>query len=352
MIIELKGINKNKLVKDYLKTKGEMLYTRSMNIYTLMELHKGLVEISNAKHNYGDDMIEKLMRCSKSENKVFLQSEYVATYIKKAIKEIMNEKDFNEAAITAINSFRYFSEMNSYELLSIHLGIKKYYSEKTKVSNVYSIPDGKNKEIVTKPNYNISILFEEFLLNLPSEGVRDLFIASPYYRTQFTKHLLLYNGLNDDASFYAGLGVRESDINTDKLMGIFCDLLMFSEHWATEFLEFVKDMETLGASEFITAFYEFALCGFNATDRRNYNNYSLRGSEARDKGLQNKAKSIAIMALGMSRIEDDKEYQKYQLHETERIKSNFFEVAREFIHDNRLDIPVTYEFPEMHGTYK
>ena len=76
-------------------------------------------------------------------------------------------------------------------------------------------------------------------------------------------HILNSNGLSNRESYYSGIGVDDRTLNKDGLVSIFMQLLKLDKSYALEFVEMVKKMKTLGASEFISTFKEFVANGFS-----------------------------------------------------------------------------------------
>ena len=76
------------------------------------------------------------------------------------------------------------------------------------------------------------------------------------------KDILSKSGLNSRASFYSGRGVNCGDLNDKNLFLIFQELLKLDSNYAVEFVEVVMQMKTLGATEFINSFMNFAMNGF------------------------------------------------------------------------------------------
>ena len=332
----------------YFETNGAILDT-DLPERILIDLHKDLINASDDEHDYGYDMIAKLIRSNSGANKEFLRSYYVSDYFKQAIKEIVNPEDFSESAIKVINSGKDFKDMSSGELYEIYSGITNYYNRPLKVVNVYTIADGKpngeSKDFVQKRVHNISYFFKEFLFNCPGENVRGVILLSAALRDKFARYILNANGLNDDPAFYAGRGVCISDLNSQKLYGIFYDLLEFdSTWWAKNFLELVKKMETLGATEFINTFLTFAAFGFISKVQPSQNNYSLESKWNSDYERYNAAETISVFALfNAKKLGNDLES---QIHASRLIKDDFFKKVEEYAHYRYLGFDYEYEYDE------
>ena len=318
----------SELFKLYLETNGNMIAKR-MNLDSLIDLHKELIAASTDKKDYGYEAIEKMLEGG--ENSMFLRSSYVSDYFKNALKEIVSKEDFTDYAIDAINSDKAISDMNAEELYAIYFGVSKYYSK----------PYDKNRK------HNVSYFFKKLLFNIPSIGVKDLIMSDVAIRDSFARYLLTTNGINDRPSFYAGRGANGIDVTDKKLFGIFGDLDVFDDKWAQAFLEVVRDMETLGATEFINTFLYFALLSFSSTWSTVLsldNNYSLDGVGGSDTAHYYFAEAISTIALAEEKSgRNSLDSQKIT---TAIIKNNFFRSVLDYIQIVGANIEFDYQFDE------
>ena len=85
------------------------------------------------------------------------------------------------------------------------------------------------------------------------------------------KNILIRSGLKDIKS-YEGHGVDLNDLSSVHLMCVFRDLVSIDPVYALEFIDLVKSMKDLSASNFINNFNMFALNGFSAKGMVNTNN--------------------------------------------------------------------------------
>lgn len=213
----------------------------------LIELHKRLIGKKDKRNlvNYAIDLIKTLLYGGYCRS--FIESDYMSDYFKDGIKEIINPVDFSREATILINSDKSFRDMSGEELRIINNSVNSYYERKT-------------NDMVS----NISIYFQDYLCNLREYGVKWLIANDLGLRKHFAKHILNMFGLKDEESWYSKRGVNTVDLNSATLGNIFHQLSKYNYKWSTEFVELVKNMELLGARDFVPTFLDFAKAGFDS----------------------------------------------------------------------------------------
>ena len=118
------------------------------------------------------------------------------------------------------------------------------------------------------------------------------------------------------ASFYSGRGVNRGDLDEKKLRSIYLRLYKLNGNYAGEFVRLVREMKTLGASEFITNFLAFASNGFKIENLQlDDSNISVDDLDAEGRDM------VALLSI-LSTISRGDDMQ-YQITESETIKWNF-----------------------------
>lgn len=230
--------------------------------------------------------------------KKFIQSKYLSDYFKSSIKELLSNKELDSEVLNTLNSDKTINDMSEKELLSINSAIKNFYAKSSGTEEP-----------------NISNCLMSLLYKLDGPGVIS-FIKNNVNKRDLASHILLTSGLTDSGSYYSGRGVNYGDLNENNLVAIFSKLLKIDGDYATNFVEMVNKMKTLGATEFINTFMNFAINGFKVEALNlESNNVSLDEvyGEARDIiGL------ISIFSV-MNKGND----QDYQIRASEQIKDSF-----------------------------
>ena len=233
---------------------------------------------------------------SKGEND-FIDSKYLSDYFKTSIKELLGSENISDEVKNAINSNKSFNDMSEEEIKAIYSSIQGFYE--------------KAKERPT----NVASFIMLYLYKLDGKGVTS-FIKNNVNKRDLASHILCTCGLNDRASYYSGRGVNHSDLNDGNLVAIFRKLLKLDENYAIEFVEMVKQIKTLGATEFINSFMNFAANGFKTENLQiDDSNISVDGlyGETRD------AAAFVSILTAMSRGNDT----YYQKTATEEMKNSF-----------------------------
>lgn len=279
----------------------------NMSEEKLIEVHKMLVGKSS-KGEYreiedcGVEFISEFLDCDRKtivyeyskEAKKFINSKYLSDYFKASIREFLSDKDLSIEVLNALNSDKLINEMSEEEITAIYMAIKPY------------LPRIKN---------NAANSFMQLLYKLNGTGVIS-FIKNNISTTDLARHILVTSGVGDRASYYSGRGVNYGDLNENNLVAIFNKLLNIDADYAMNFVEMVRKMKTLGATEFINSFMSFAACGFKV-ERTNIvdSNVSFDGAygKARD------ALALASVLSVMGRSND----QSYQISASEQMKRAF-----------------------------
>ena len=213
--------------------------------------------------------------------------------------------------------------MSAEELSGIYSSIRNFYRESEQETS------------------NIAGSIMSFLYKLNGKGVVS-FIKNNVNNQDLASHILLTSGLNDRASYYSGRGVNYGDLNEKNLIAIFGKLLKLDQSYATEFVEMVKQMKTLGATEFINSFMNFADSGFKLEHLKNEDsNISLDGlyGQAGD--------TVAFISISstMSRGND----MDYQISVSEGMKHSFISRIRPILIE--MNSKFTYDYNQSYNPY-
>ena len=232
----------------------------------------------------------------------FISSKYLSDYFKDSISQLLDGTKSKEIE-TILNSDKDINEMSEEDIKMMYDAIVEYYHINRK-----------------SPKPNISSKFLTYLYKLDGKGISS-FLKNNIDGETIARQILLTSGLNDRASYYSGRGVMYCDLNEKNLVPIFEKLLKLDINYAVEFVEMVRKMETLGATEFINSFIGFANKGFKSDSLKTENsNISLDGvhGEARD--------TIAFISIfsAMSRGNDT----DYQVRASEQMKNSFISIIR------------------------
>ena len=277
----------------------------------LIETHKKLIGKTCKSHYYeikdcGVEFIEEFLSRDwgrtidyqySSGAKKFIQSKYLSDYFKNSIKELLSTQELSDEVKNALNSDKLINDMSEEEIKSICSSINDFY---------------KNSE---QKIVNIAGSIKSFLYKLNGKGVMA-YIKNNVSNDSLAIDILRTSGLCDRASYYSGRGVNRGDLNERNLVAIFRKLLKIDQNYAIEFVEMVKQMETLGATEFINSFKKFAKNGFKLENFKvDDDNISLDGLY----GQQRDAVAFISLLDTMSRGSDS----AYQTSASEEMKDEF-----------------------------
>ncbi len=227
----------------------------------------------------------------------FTQSKYLSDYFKSSIKELLESENISDEVKSAINSDKLFNDMSEEEIKAIYSSIQDFY-----------------KKASPRP-VNIADYIMFYLYKLDGKGVTS-FIKNNVNSRDLASHILCTCGLNDRASYYSGRGVNYSDLSGNNLVAIFNKLLKLDKNYAIEFVEMVKQMKTLGATEFINSFMNFAANGFKTE------NLQLDDSNISVDGLYDETRDTAAFVsilTAMSRGND----MNHQVYASNEMKNSF-----------------------------
>ncbi len=284
---------------------------RSMSTNDLIDAHRDLVGESCSDEYYeiedcGVELVADLLQLDRGWTrpyhyppviKSFFKSEYLSDYYKNSIKKLLSSETLSEEVTNALNSDKLINDMTEEEIKGIWSSVRLFYAN------------------TTEKTCNVSAYFTSYLLKLDGNGVKS-FIKNNMTAENLSDYILNTSGLTSRSSYYSGRGVKFSDLNSDHLTEIFKKLLKYDKDWALEFVEMVKKMKTLGATEFIESFKSFAYNGFKTKGMNiEDSNISLDGvyGEARN--------AVAYFSLldVMSRGQDE----QYQIDASNQMKEDF-----------------------------
>ena len=314
---------------EYLKIRSSIGSSTSLD--EMIRTHKKLIGKSY-KDEYRDikdcgiDYVEKLFDLEFGRTivyefspcaKAFIFSKYLSDYFKDGIRELLKGEKLDKVVTNAINSDRSFNDMSEEEITKINSAIRDFY----------------RKNEVDKPNIAGDIYAYLFKL----DGIGPIrFIKNNTDNDRLARAILLTSGLNDRASFYAGRGVNFGDLNERNLVAIFYKLLKLDKNYATEYAEMVKQMKTLGATEFINSFIKFAHKGFTTKGLvTSDDNISLDGAYGVERDLIAFAAIFATMGIGND--------SNWQISETARMKNAFFSMISNVMRGIKPDFNYTPE---------
>lgn len=253
----------------------------------------------------------------------FIYSRELSDYFKNVIGSIIPEKRLSSKAKKVLESEKTFNEMNATELRSIYGSLIKFYGTKDSEGAPYIVS-----------------IFKTYLYKLDGVGVKT-FIKNNIDSREIASHTLLTSGLLDRASYYSGRGVMRGDLNENNLITIFKKLYKLDKAYADEFIKLVKEMPTLGATEFITSFLKFGANGFKVEDQ------TIEKSNVSLDGVYDKARdAVALVSLFsvMRRGNDHDE----QVRESNYIRDAFMNKVR-FVDKSYWDAAAKAEEKESQG---
>lgn len=200
---------------------------------------------------------------------------------------VYSDTNFSVDVLGLLIAKRSFNQMSEEEIAAIVSAMDRL-EQKPKFSKIHELRN----------------TFFNYLYHLKGEG------ASSYLKNRvpaydFANHILSTSGFVAMPSFYSGRGVNTNDLNDKKLVSIFKKLLKYDVTYACHFVEFVKQMKTLGATEFITSFQDFACNGFEVDPKfLSDNNYSVDGLNP------NTYNDFVYLMIGESRFATNRDYQE------------------------------------------
>lgn len=286
--------------------------------HEIIEMYKSLAGKKNTSYSFIDDCGEEFIDIFVRRDldgtvayqytrggMAFLQSKFLSDYFKnKILCFFMKDKD------------TVYSDTNPpVDLLGLLISKKSFNQmSEEEIAAIVAAMD----RLEAKPNFSkmheLRSTFLNYLYHLNGDGASSYLKnhISPY---DFANHILSTSGLVAMPSFYSGRGVNTNDLNDKKLVSIFKKLLKYDVMYAYHFVEFVQQMKTLGATEFITSFRDFACNGFEVDSKfLSDNNYSI------DDLNPNTYNDFVYLMIGNSQFATSRDYQNAK---SEVIKRSF-----------------------------
>lgn len=244
------------------------------------------------KKNYGRSIVIEYTKGQKD----FFKSKYLSNYFKESIKEMLGET-ITEELLSLLNSDKDINDMTESEIKLINDSIEMFYET-----------HGPSE----KPN--IASRFSYYVYKLDGQGIID-YIKNHINPGKLARDILLTSGLNPTSSYYSGRGVNYGDLNDKHLVSIYKKLLVIDPQYASNFVELVNQMKTLGATEFIETFLNFGYTEFRCDDASMIydNNISLNGVSGK----------AAYVIGAISFFEASRRDESYQIDATEGMKEAF-----------------------------
>ena len=254
-----------------------------------LKIHKSLVgtyykDYNNQLIDCGISYIERLLTCDYGRSivysytqgaKKFIQSDYLSKYIKEKIKELIYRNRINTDAIKVLNSDITFNDMTCEQIRSI------YYTIYKKDEEGYA-------------NTAIGKCLKYYIYKLDGKGATE-FIRKYLDNKKVGEYILCTSGLIARSSYYSGRGVKRGDLNERNLIAIFGKLVKLNPNYASEYADMVLNMQTLGATEFIEAFLDFAESGFKS----NVSQYNKRQISLDGLNLKSAMSVSRLAMIGM-----------------------------------------------------
>lgn len=240
----------------------------------------------------------------------FIKSEYLSNYFKQRLEKMFIEFD-KIAGVTCfytptmekiLNSSKTINDMNEKEIKYIYFQLKAYMA------------DNNRYKLLIKKDYETVSSFVNLLYKLDGTGVvAYLKDDNCITKRELGVHILRTSGLTDRASYYFGRGVNYRDLNEKKLVSIFNKLFKIDVDYGINFVNMVCQMKTLGATEFINSFINFASNGFKS-DGLNIedSNISLDGLDGESRYIV--AQISVIRTMNRRKVQD---------YESEQMKNSF-----------------------------
>ena len=254
----------------------------------------------------------------------FIQSKYLSDYFKSSIKELLSSEYIDDDVLNILNSDKLINDMSAEEISKIYSLIRNYY---------------KKSEQKTA---NVARSIMSFLYKLNGKGVIS-FIKNNVNNLDIARNILQTSGLSARASFYSGRGVNYGDLNEEHLTAIFVKLLKLDQSYAIEFAKMVEQMETVGATEFISSFMDFAAIGFKSNHIINeYSNISL--DELYDQARDTVA-FASLFSTMYREIDID-----YQIRVSEEIKQSFISKITPILLQQNKEVANDYN--QYYNTYE
>ena len=127
-------------------------------------------------------------------------------------------------------------------------------------------------------------------------------------------------------SFYAGRGPCPSDLDSWKLLGIFIDLYEIDRNYGENFIRLVDSIPSIGATEFINAYNNFARNGFVFESGETIGDkFTIEGKTDIEQ-----RQSAAINVLAASGIFSVNRPQAEAARVSRSIKDYFYELTRDY----------------------
>lgn len=306
----------------------------SMTTEELIESHKRLVGKTCKCEYYeiedcGVEFIRKILSLDWGRSIVyhysqgtenFIQSKYLSDYFKTSIRELLSSEELSDKVVNTINSDKLISDMSDEELIEIFSLIRNFYR--------------KSEQETVK----IVDLIMPYLYKLNGKGVVS-FIKNNVNNRDLASHILLTSGLIDRASFYSGRGVNYGDLNEENLIAIFGKLLKLDQSYAIEFVKMIKQMKTLGATEFINSFMNFAASDFKSKHLKN------EDSNISFVGLYGQARDNAAFASIISAVSSENDME-YQIIASEGMKHSFISRITPILIE--INPEITYDYNQSY----
>lgn len=242
----------------------------------------------------------------------FFKSKYLSDYFKESIKillkdDLLDEDDNNKKIIDILNSDKEINDMNDDDLKLLFSAIKEHYQAE------------ENNE------YNVANYFVSYMYKLDGDGPSS-YLKNNIPSEQIARHILWATGVSDRASYYSGRGVNYSDLGPSNLIGIFSKLCKVDTDYALSFAKMVCLMKTLGATEFINNFLNFAKNGFSTNGL-----FFEKSNISLDDVYDDKRDLVAMASIvsTLSKNDDD----DYQLIASKRMKKSFLSGIEDYVNE-------------------
>ena len=232
----------------------------------------------------------------------------------------------NEDVKKIIESDKNINDMSEEEIKCLNNAIENFYST----------------ERITKPN--ISSEFMPYIYKLDGEGIIS-FIKNNINSQEIAKRILGTSGLCPRSSYYSGRGVNRGDLNESQLIEIFKKLYKLDHNYSLEFFDMVNEMKSLGATEFIDTFYNFARNGFSSK------RLDIKTSNISVEGLYDEARNM-MMFISILEVQERMKTGRHEDSVTASIKGGFNNSVMPIIKELRPNYSFDNQYDEIRTKLK
>ncbi len=283
-------------IYEFLKDKRVEKYTWDQKVEIVEDAHLDFLGVALGRTYFAPKYNEA--------TEDFLKSDYLSSEVKKDIYDALKDKGCPDNIIQLLTSKKQISDFSKNEIKEIEKYLCKNEDNSEKCKVLYE-------------------LYEDYIFVIDGDGPIEYIKEKNNY--DLPNLLLDKSGIPSYPSYYSGYGVDRRYLNENHLFSIYKKFLKFYPDKADNFVELVRNINTLTPTEFVTNYLSFVRSGFNPDFDKKKGNVSVDGLYGESRDIVGAISMFHLFGREKSELEI-----RYESEENFSIRNDFLNMVKEY----------------------